>query len=162
MPEVHSPRCLALIGPYGSGKSALFEAMLAAAGQPGRRVGNGRAHVPGTEIRIGQCTHLGDPWTLLDCPGSIELMHASACALAVADMAVLVVDPAPERASMAAPFLRLLEESGTPAVLLVNKVDGLTDRVRDIVAALSRIPAAASCSAKCPGGRASASSAMWT
>ncbi len=137
MPGTHSPRCVALIGPYGSGKSALFDAMLAVAGQPGRRNGNGRVHTPGTDIRIGQCTHLGDPWTLLDCPGSIELLHASACALAVVDMAVLVVDPAPERAFMAAPFLRLLEESGTPAILLINKVDGLTDRVRDIVGALA-------------------------
>jgi elongation factor G len=135
MPEAHSPRCVALIGPYGSGKSALFDAMLAGAGQPARRA-NGRAHVPGTEIRIGQCSYLGDPWTLLDCPGSIELQHATACALAVADMAVLVVEPAPERAAMAAPFLRLLEEHGTPALVLVNKVDTLTDRVRDVVAAL--------------------------
>jgi elongation factor G len=136
MPDTHSPRCVALIGPYGSGKSALFDAMLAAAGQPVRRAGNGRAHLPGMETRIGQCSFLGDSWTLLDCPGSIELLHASACALAVSDMAVLVVEPAPERASMAAPFLRLLEEHGTPALLVVNKVDTLTDRVRDIVGAL--------------------------
>ncbi|MGG5808039.1 elongation factor G [Falsiroseomonas sp. CW058] len=136
MTDAHPPRCVALTGPYGSGKSALFEAMLAAAGQPARRTGNGRAHVPGTEIRIGQGAFLGDPWTILDCPGSIELLHASACALAVADIAVLVVDPAPERAAMAAPFLRLLEESGTPTILLVHKVDVLGGRVRDIVAAL--------------------------
>jgi elongation factor G len=136
MPEVRSPRCAAIIGPYGSGKSALFDAMLAAAGHPVRRVANGRTHVPGTEIRVGQGRFLDDPWTLLDCPGSIELMHASACALAVADIAVLVVDPAAERAPMAAPFLRLAEESGTPTLLLVNKVDTLSGRVRDVVEAL--------------------------
>lgn len=132
----HGPRCAALIGPYGSGKSALFDAMLAAAGHPMRRAGNGRAHVPGTEMRIGQANFLDDPWTLLDCPGSIEFTHAAACALAVADIAVVVVEPDPARAAMAAPFLRLAEEHGIPALVFVNKLDSLAGHVRDIVAAL--------------------------
>ncbi len=132
----HGPRCAALIGPYGSGKSALFDAMLGAAGHPVRRTGNGRAHVPGAEMRIAQASFLGDPWTLLDCPGSIELGHAAACALAVADIAVIVVEPDPARAAMAAPSLRMAEQAGIPAVIFVNKVDALTGQVRDSVAAL--------------------------
>jgi elongation factor G len=134
--QPHGPRCAALVGPYGSGKSALFDAMLAAAGHPTRRSGNGRAHVPGTEMRIGQASFLGDPWTLLDCPGSIEFGHAAACALAVADVAVVVVEPDPDRAAMAAPALRLVEEHGIPALVFVNKLDTLAGQVRDIVAAL--------------------------
>jgi elongation factor G len=132
----HGPRVAALIGPYGSGKSALFDAMLAAAGQPTRRAGNGRAHVPGTEMRIGQAGFLGDPWTLLDCPGSIEFAHAPACALAVADVAVVVVEPDPARAAMAAPCLRVAEELGIPALVFVNKLDTLAARARDVVEAL--------------------------
>jgi elongation factor G len=132
----HGPRCAALIGPYGSGKSALFDAMLAAAGQHTRRPANGRVHVPGTEMRVGQASFLGDSWTLLDCPGSIELRHAAACALAVSDIAVIVVDPDPARAAMAAPSLRMVEEAGIPALVFVNKLDALTGTVRDSVAAL--------------------------
>ncbi|WP_270934003.1 elongation factor G [Falsiroseomonas oryzae] len=132
----HGPRCAALIGPYASGKSALFDAMLAAAGHPGRRSGNGRTHQGGTEMRIGQASFLGESWTLLDCPGSIEFAHAAACALAVADIAVVVVEPDPARAAMAAPCLRLVEELDIPAVLFVNKLDTLTAAPRDLVAAL--------------------------
>ena len=130
------PRCVALVGPYGSGKSALFDAMLATAGQNVRRATNGRANPPGTEIRMGHAEFLGEPWTLLDCPGSLEFLHASAAALAIADMAVLVVDPAPERAAMAAPFLRLLEAEGVPTLVLVHKIDSLGGHVRDVVEAL--------------------------
>jgi elongation factor G len=130
------PRCAALIGPYGSGKSALFEALMAAAGQPIRRAGNGRAHLPGTEPRIGHAQFLGEEWALLDCPGSIEFLHASASALAIADIAVLVVDPAPERAVMAAPFLRMLEQEAVPTLVMIHKIDTLPGLVRDTVAAL--------------------------
>jgi elongation factor G len=132
----HGPRCAALVGPYGSGKSALFDAMLAAAGQATRRAGNGRAHAPGTELRIGSASFLGDPWTLLDCPGSIEFAHAAASALAVADIAVVVVEPDAARAAMAAPCLRMVEEAGIPALIFVNKLDTLVGRVADIAEAL--------------------------
>ena len=132
----HGPRCAALIGPYGSGKSALFDAMLLASGQAARRAGNGRAHVAGTELRVASTSFLGDPWTLLDCPGSVEFAHAAACALAIADIAVIVVEPDPARAPMAAPALRMAEEAGIPALLFVNKLDALAGTVRDVVAAL--------------------------
>jgi elongation factor G len=132
----HSPRCAALIGPYGSGKSALFDAMMTATGQANRRPTNGRTHVPGAELRVASTTFLGDAWTLLDCPGSIEFAHAAACALAVADVAVIVVDPDAARAPMAAPALRMVEEAGIPAMLFVNKLDTLSGQVRDVVAAL--------------------------
>jgi elongation factor G len=132
----HGPRCAALIGPYGSGKSALFDAMLAAAGQPTRRTGNDRSHQAGTEMRIGQASFLGDSWTLLDCPGSIEFGYAASCALAVADIAVLVVEPDPARAAMAAPCFRQVEELDIPAVVFVNQLDTLTASPRELVEAL--------------------------
>jgi len=54
-------RSVVLIGPYGSGKSALFEHLLGAAGAPIRRPLDPRGRTTGTEIAIGHCSFMGDP-----------------------------------------------------------------------------------------------------
>ncbi|HEY4253717.1 MAG TPA: elongation factor G [Roseomonas sp.] len=128
------PRSVALIGPQGSGKSTLFDALLAAATAAPPRPPNSRAM--GTEIRLGHGSLLGDDWALLDCPGSIEFAHDVDCALAVADLAVIVCTPAPERAIGLGPLFRRLEETETPALVFINKLDTLTGAVRDTLAAL--------------------------
>lgn len=132
------PRAVALIGPQGSGKSTLFEALLAAAGAaPPRRTGDARQRTMGTETRVGQCVFMDEAWTLLDCPGSVEFSHETAAALAVADLAVLVCEPNPARASALAPAFRSLEQAGLPAMVFINKADTLGDEhVRDTLAAL--------------------------
>jgi elongation factor G len=73
---------------------------------------------------------------ILDCPGSVEFSHDAGCALAVVDLAVVVCEPAPERAANLGPLFRRLEETGTPALVFVNKLDALTGAVRDTLAAL--------------------------
>ena len=98
------PRVVAIIGPYASGKSTLSDALVAAAGGPARR---GAAPRGGT--RIASCVYLDEAWSLIDCPGSVETMHETAAALAVADIAVLVCDPDPARALTAAPFLHQID-----------------------------------------------------
>jgi elongation factor G len=52
------------------------------------------------------------------------------------DLAVVVCEPAPERAANLGPLFRRLEETGTPALVFVNKLDALTGAVRDTLAAL--------------------------
>ena len=131
------PRVVALIGPMGSGKSTLFEALQEAAGSPQRRGGDARSRPATTETRIGQCRYLGDAWTLLDCPGSIEFLHDAAAALAIADLAVLVCDPVPARAATLAPLVRLLRAAGLPFMVFVNRIDTLDGTVRETLAALS-------------------------
>ena len=62
------PRTVALVGPYGSGKSTLFDALLATAGSPVRR---GAERIAG-ELRLAHCSFMDEPWALIDCPGSVE------------------------------------------------------------------------------------------
>ncbi len=132
------PRAVALIGPQGSGKSTLFEALLAAAGSPaGRRNGDARQRAMGTETRLGHCIFMDEAWALLDCPGSVEFAQDQAAALAVADLALIVCEPDPARAATLAPAFHALEAAGLPAMVFVNKADALGQtHVRDTLAAL--------------------------
>lgn len=126
-PARHGPRAVALVGPQGTGKTALFEAMLAATGAAPKRPTETRERSMGTETRLAHCTYLGESFALLDCPGSVEFAYETAAALAVADIAVLVVDPDPARALALAPFFRLLEEERVPCLVFLNKIDTLAD-----------------------------------
>jgi elongation factor G len=131
-----SPRSVALVGPYSSGKSTLFEALLEAAGAPVKRPADPRNRPMTTEPRLGHCSYLGDHWSILDCPGSIEFAHETAAALAVVDLAVVVCEPAPTRALTVAPLLKTLADQGVPHIVFVNKIDTLEGSVRDTLAAL--------------------------
>ena len=102
-------RVVALCGPYLSGKTSLLESILYATGAIGRRgstragtsIGDGspeaRKRGMGTEINMASVDYLGDQWTFLDVPGSIEFQHDAFTALAVCDAVVLVCEPSPER-----------------------------------------------------------------
>ena len=131
-----SPRSVALVGPYSSGKSTLFEALMEAAGAPVKRPADPRNRPATTEVRLGHCTYLGDAWSVLDCPGSIEFAYETSCALAMVDLAVVVCEPAPARALTVAPLLKLLADEGVPHMLFINKIDTLEGSVRDTLAAL--------------------------
>src|ERR1700730_3427076 len=61
---VAGPRSVALIGPYGCGKCALFDALMTAAGAAVMRSGDSGKHAASTEVRLGQCSFLGDRWSI--------------------------------------------------------------------------------------------------
>ncbi|WP_044559639.1 elongation factor G [Azospirillum sp. B4] len=149
-----APRCAALVGPYLSGKTTLLESLLMATGQLARKgsvqdgtsAGDASAEAltrhMSTEVSVHTCDHLGDTWHILDCPGSIELAGETARALMVADVAVVVCEPVPEKATMLAPLLRFLDEHAIPHLLFVNKVDQLGSgdvRVADLMTALEGV-----------------------
>jgi elongation factor G len=139
MPEarnVRSPRAVALVGPYSSGKSCLFEAMLEAAGAPVKRPADPRNRPATTEIRVGHCTYLEDAWAVLDCPGSIEFAFETNAALAVADIAVVVCEPNPAKAATIAPLMKMLRDEGIPHLLFINKIDTLDAGLAETLAAL--------------------------
>jgi elongation factor G len=127
---------VALVGPYSSGKSTLFEALMEATGTPVKRPADPRNRPATTEIRLGHCSFLGDAWTVLDCPGSIEFSYEMTCALAMVDIAVVVCEPTPARALTIAPLLKLLADQGVPHMLFVNKIDTLEGTVSDTLSAL--------------------------
>lgn len=132
----HRPRTVAIVGPYGSGKTTLFEALMAAAGTPLRRPGEARPRVTTTEVRLAHTSFLGDAWALLDCPGSVEFTFDTRAALAVTDLAVVVVEPLPARALVSAPMFRWLEAEAIPYLVFVNRIDTLAAPVKELLAAL--------------------------
>jgi elongation factor G len=133
------PRSVALIGPYQSGKSTLFDAVLTAAGSPPKRTTDARSRSMSTELRLGHCTFLGDHWSILDCPGSVEFAYEAASALAAVDLAVIVCEPTPDRLSTLPLWIRALEDHAIPHLIFVNKIDTLTADPRDLLAALQSL-----------------------
>jgi len=134
--NVGSPRSVALLGPYGSGKSTLFEALLDAAGAPVKRPADPRNRPMTTEIRLGHCSYLGDDWSILDCPGSIEFAQETRAALAMVDIAVVVVEPNAAKAATVAPLLKTLREENVPHIAFINKIDTLDGSVADTLSGL--------------------------
>jgi elongation factor G len=133
---------VALVGPYSSGKSSLFEALMETAGTAVKRPADPRNRPMTTEIRLGHCTYLGDPWCILDCPGSVEFAHETHAALAVADIAVVVCEPDPAHALTLAPVLKALADASIPHIIFINKIDRLEDGLADTLAALQAYAAA--------------------
>lgn len=141
-------RVIALVGPAGAGKTSLAEAMLFAAGATDRlgSTANGssigdsspesRQRGGSTELNLYNFEYLGDEFAIVDVPGSIGFAADGARALAIADVAIVVVDPDPARAPLAAPALRALDELGIPHLIFVNRIDQAHGRVRDLLSAL--------------------------
>ena len=141
-------RVIALVGPAGAGKTSLAEAMLFAAGATDRlgSTANGssigdssseaRQRGGSTELNLYNFEYLGDQFAILDVPGSVGFSADGARALAIADVAIVVVDPDPARAPLAAPALRALDELGVPHLLFVNRIDQAHGRIRDLLTAL--------------------------
>jgi elongation factor G len=140
-----SARCIALVGPYLSGKTTLLEAILARTGAIGRQgsmaaantVGDASAearhHGMSVELNAATVDFLGDSFTFLDCPGSIEFQADAANALTACDAAVVVCEPDEKKVPALQLILKQLEDRGIPHFLFINKIDKAEARVRDIV-----------------------------
>jgi len=145
---MNNTRCVALVGPFLSGKTSLMESFLSASGaikrkgsvKDGTSVGDSaveaRSRNMSTEVSVAEMNYLGDDWAVLDCPGSIELMQEAINALSVADVAVVVVEPSVSRAASAAPIFRALEFGNVPHMVYINKVDTVTDPMPEVLAAI--------------------------
>ena len=142
------PRAVALVGPYGSGKTTLLESILAAAGAVGRKgsitAGNtvgdaspeARARQMSVDVNVATAEYLGERFTFLDCPGSIEFLQDTLNVLPGVDAAVVVCEPEPDKVAMLKPYLKRLEALDIPHFLFVNKIDKAGGGLRDLLAIL--------------------------
>lgn len=145
------PRSIAIVGPYLSGKTTLLESILFVAGATGRKgkvsegssVGDSsqeaREREMGVEINTASAEYLGDRFTFLDCPGSIEFSQESLGALIGVDAAVVVCEADPGRALSVAPILRFLDAKKIPRIIFVNKLDRASATVGEMVDALQAV-----------------------
>jgi elongation factor G len=118
-----------------SGKTSVLEGLLLTCGavnrkgsvKEGNTVGDSspeaRERQMGIEANLATTSFVGDAWTFIDCPGSVEFQQECAGPLAIADAAVVVVEADPNRAMMAASVLRYLEANKIPRAIFVNKMD---------------------------------------
>jgi elongation factor G len=141
--EPAGPRSVAIVGPYGSGKSVLFDALLAAAGVPAKRGHASSGRTMTSELRLGHCSFMDEPWSILDCPGSVEFAYEASAALAAVDFAVVVCEPSPDRLANLPILLKQIEELSLPHLIFFNKIDAFAGQIRDTVTALqphSKLP----------------------
>lgn len=137
------PKCIAIVGPFASGKTSLFEALLARTGaiprqatvKSGGTVGDSspeaRAHQMSVEATFATTQFMGESLTFVDCPGSIEFAHEADPVLAACDLAIVVVEPDPKKIPALQLVMRTLDEVGIPRMLFLNKADKATEGVRD-------------------------------
>lgn len=145
------PRCAVLIGTYLSGKTSLLDCLLSRCGAVTRRgrvsdhntIGDfspeARARGMSVEPTVASCDYLGEAWTFIDCPGSIELLHDTLAALSIADAAVVVVEPGADKAIAATRIFKELDARAMPYIVFVNKIDTAEASVRETMDALQRL-----------------------
>jgi elongation factor G len=139
------PRAVALVGPFQSGKTTLLEAILARTGaiqrqgtvEAGNTVGDAskeaRHHRMSVELTVATASFMGDSYTFLDCPGSVEFVHDMRAVLPAIDAAVVVCEMDEKKVPQLQLILRELEEQKIPRILFVNKIDKADAGVHDVL-----------------------------
>src|SRR5689334_4817602 len=142
------PRCVALVGPFQSGKTTLLEAILARTGavarqgtiDAGNTVGDGgkeaRDHRMSVELTVATTNFMGDSYTMLDCPGSVEFAHDMRAVLPAIDAAVVVCELDEKKVPQLQLILRELEEQKIPRFLFLNKIDKADGTIHEVLQVL--------------------------
>jgi elongation factor G len=143
------------VGPFQSGKTTLLEAILARTGtiqrqgtvEAGSTVGDASAearhHKMSVELSFATANYLGDSYTFIDCPGSVEFVHDMRAALPAVDLAIVVCEADERKVPQLQLILRELEDQKIPRILFLNKIDKADKRVRETLQILqpaSRVP----------------------
>jgi elongation factor G len=143
------------VGPFQSGKTTLLEAILARTGAIAKAgtieacntVGDSspqaRHHRMSVGLTAATTTFMGDSYTFIDCPGSVEFAHDMRAALPAVDAAVIVCEADERKLPQLQLIMRELEDLGIPRFLFLNKIDKANKRIRETLATLqpaSRTP----------------------
>jgi elongation factor G len=139
------PRCVALVGPFQSGKTTLLEAILGRTGviprqgtiEAGNTVGDSSAearhHRMSVELTVATTTFMGDSYTFLDCPGSVEFAQDMRAVLPAIDVAVVVCELDEKKVPQLQLILRELEDQKIPRILFLNKIDKADAGVHEVL-----------------------------
>ncbi|MBZ9843277.1 elongation factor G [Mesorhizobium sp. CA5] len=137
------PKCIAIVGPFASGKTTLLEAILARTGAIPRQspVSSGntvsdhspeaRAHAMSVEATFATTDFMGEQITFVDCPGSIEFAFEAEPVLAACDLAVVVAEADEKKIPALQLIMRKLDDLAIPRILFLNKVDKAVAGVRE-------------------------------
>ncbi len=137
------PRCIALVGPFQGGKTTLLEAILARTGaiqrqgtvEAGSTVGDAskeaRHHKMSVELTVASTTFMGESYTFIDCPGSVEFIHDMRAALPAVDAAVVVCEADDRKTAQLQLIMRELEDLDIPRFLFLNKIDKAEAKVTE-------------------------------
>src|ERR1700761_1870666 len=146
--KTSGPRAIALVGPYGAGKTSLLEAIahmtgaiprkgqVAAGNSLGDTSAEARARQMSVEVNILSTRFLDEDFTFLDCPGSIEFLEDTLSVLPGVDAAVVVCEPEPGKTGMLQPYLKALSDAKIPHFIFVNKFDKASGSLRGLLALL--------------------------
>jgi elongation factor G len=113
----------------------------------GTSVGDGsheaRHHKMSVALTAATTSFMGDTYTFLDCPGSVEFSHDMRAALPAVDAAVVVCEADEKKLPQLQIILRELEDLKIPRFLFLNKIDRANKRIRETLSTLqpaSRVP----------------------
>ena len=147
-PQGNAAKCIALVGPFQSGKTTLLEAIMARTGaiprvghvDAGTSVGDASAearhHKMGVSLNAVTTTFMGDSYTFIDCPGSVEFLHDMRAAIPAVDAAVVVCEADERKLPQLQLVLRELEDRKIPRFLFLNKIDRASKRIRETLGTL--------------------------
>ncbi|MFI0845389.1 elongation factor G [Mesorhizobium sp. IMUNJ 23232] len=145
------PKCIAIVGPFASGKTTLLEAIVARAGAIPRQnaVGSGnsvgdhspeaRAHAMSVEATVATVDFMGEQITFIDCPGSVEFSFEAQPILAACDAAIVVTENDEKKIPALQLIMRKLDDLGLPRILFLNKIDRSAAGVRDTLKLLQPV-----------------------
>jgi elongation factor G len=133
------------VGPFQSGKTTLLEAILARTGaisrqgtvEAGTTVGDGskeaRHHAMSVELSVATTNFMGDSYTFIDCPGSVEFVQDMRAALPAVDAAVVVCELDEKKVPQLQLIVRELEDQKIPRFLFLNKIDKADSTIHDVL-----------------------------